>query len=229
MSQVRGIAAIVFDVLGTLVDESLGIRKAIRGAVPDADDTMADELLAVWQRHVTNAQQDIEQGRRSYINSDAIDREAAQLVADRAGINDPSRLARLATASRALPAWSDSVASLQRIARQFPVIALSNASHATLLHLSAQAGLSWHLALSGEAVRAYKPAPEVYQLAVDATGYPADHVLMVAAHAWDLRSAHAKGMRTAYVHRPVGEPPRDGDSFDGQFNDLADMAAALHY
>ena len=29
-------------------------------------------------------------------------------------------------------------------------------------------------------------------------------LLMVAAHAWDLRGAQAVGMRTAYVERPVG-------------------------
>ena len=50
---------------------------------------------------------------------------------------------------------------------------------------------------------------------------------MVAAHAWDLRGAQAVGMRTAYVRRPVGDPPRDTDTFDWQFDNLHELASAL--
>ncbi|MGH3587448.1 MAG: HAD-IA family hydrolase, partial [Pseudonocardia sp.] len=96
-----------------------------------------------------------------------------------------------------------------------------------LLRLGAHAGLRWHLALSGEAVRAYKPAPEVYRLAIDAAGCPPERVLMVAAHAWDLRGARAQGMRTAYVQRPVGDPPTSSDAFDGQFAGLDELVTAL--
>lgn len=50
---------------------------------------------------------------------------------------------------------------------------------------------------------------------------------MMAAHAWDLRGAQAGGMRTAYVHRPVGDPPSDADVFDGQFDGLDELVTAL--
>lgn len=43
---------------------------------------------------------------------------------------------------------------------------------------------------------------------------PAERVLMVAAHAWDLRGAARVGMRTAYVPRPVADPPLRSDRFD---------------
>lgn len=48
---------------------------------------------------------------------------------------------------------------------------------------------------------------------------------MVAAHAWDLRAAAATGMRTAYVPRPNGDPPADGDDFDLYAEDLVDLRA----
>lgn len=101
---------------------------------------------------------------------------------------------------------------LTRLARRFPVLGLSNASRATLLRLNAYAGLRWHQALSAEDARAHKPAPEVYQLAIDAAGCPPERVLKVAAHAWDLRGAQTVGMRTAYVQRPVGDPPKRTDT-----------------
>jgi 2-haloacid dehalogenase len=50
---------------------------------------------------------------------------------------------------------------------------------------------------------------------------------MVAAHAWDLRGAQAVGLRTAYVRRPVGDPPLATDSFDHHADGLADLVTAL--
>ncbi|TDQ55407.1 haloacid dehalogenase type II [Actinorugispora endophytica] len=227
MAGIRDIEAVVFDVLGTLVDEPGGLRAAIRDALPTSDDASADELLALWQRYVEREQHRIARGHRAYAGTEIIDAEAAQRVADHAGLTDPAAIARLATAGQRLPPWGDSVACLERLARRFPVLGLSNAGSTALLRLNAHAGLRWHQALSSETVLAYKPAPEVYQLAIDTTGYPAERVLMVAAHAWDLRGAQARGMRTAYVQRPVGDPPTNYDRFDWRFNGLDELATAL--
>ncbi|GGK19454.1 haloacid dehalogenase [Streptomyces camponoticapitis] len=227
MTEIRDIEAVVFDVLGTLVDEPGGLRAAIREALPEADDVAVDGLLTLWQRHVETEQRRIAQGQRPYANSETIDAEAAQRVADHAGLVDPTAVARLATGGQRLPPWDDSAAGLERLARRFPVLGLSNAGRTALLRMSAHAGLRWHQALSGEAALAYKPAREVYQLAISTAGCPPERVLMVAAHAWDLRGAQASGMRTAYVHRPVGDPPTSADAFDGRFTGLDDLATAL--
>lgn len=227
MTEIRDIEVVVFDVLGTLVDEPGGLRAAMREAMPAFDDAAVEELLTVWQRHVECEQQRIAQGRRAYANTEIVDAEAAGRVADRAGLADPAAIARLATAGRRLPPWGDSVAGLRRLARHFPVLGLSNASRTALPRLNAHAGLRWHQALSAEAVSAYKPAPEVYRLAVDTAGCPPERVLMVAAHAWDLRGAQATGMRTAYVRRPVGDPPAGSDVFDGRFDGLEELVTAL--
>ena len=75
--------------------------------------------------------------------------------------------------------------------------------------MNAAAGLRWHTALSTEAVRSYKPDPAVYRMAIECADRPPERMLMVAAHAWDLRGARAAGMRTAYLHRP-GRGRADG-------------------
>lgn len=227
MAKIRDIEVVVFDILGTLVDERSGLRAEIRDAAPASDDASVDELLTLWQRHVKLEQQRIGQGHRAYANTEIIDGEAAQRVADHAGLTDPATIARLATAGQRLPPWADSVAGLERLAQQFAVLGLSNASRAALLRLNAHAGLRWHQALSAEAALAYKPAPEVYQLAIDTAGCPPERMLMVAAHAWDLRGARARGMRTAYVRRPAEEPPTSSDVFDWRFNGLDELVAAL--
>ncbi len=204
-----------------------GFERKFATRCPRPTMRLVDELLTSWQQHVELEQQRIGRGRRAYVNTEIIDREAAQRAADHAGLTDPATIARLATAGLRLPPWGDSVAGLERLAQQFPVLGLSNASRTALLRLNAHAGLRWHQALSSEAVLAYKPAPQVYQLAIDTAGCPPERVLMVAAHAWDLRGAQARGMRTAYVQRPVGDPPTSSDVFDWRFNGLDELVTAL--
>jgi 2-haloacid dehalogenase len=226
MAGIRDIQVIVFDVLGTLVDEPGGIAAAIREATPDTDADV-EALVDLWLGHVEKEQARIVKGERAYANSQVIDAEAAQAVADRAGIEDPAAIARLAKAEQRLAPWEDSVAGLERLSWHFPVIGLSNASRAALLRLNAFAGLRWHQALSAESAGTYKPDPAVYRLALDAAACAPEHVLMVAAHAWDLRGAQAVGMRTAYIGRSVGDPPTGTDSFDGHFDGLEGLATAL--
>lgn len=227
MAGMPDVDAVVFDVLGTLVDEPSGLRAAIRDAVPEADEQTVGALLAVWQEQVESVQRGIANGDRDYVSSEVIDAGAARRVAAKAGLTDPAAIARLATAGQRLPPWADSVAALDQLARRFPLLGLSNAGHTALLRLNAHAGLRWHQALSAEAVPAYKPAPEVYQLAIDTAGCPPERMLMVAAHAWDLRGAQAAGMRTAYVERPAGDPPTGADTVDLRCGGLAELVTAL--
>lgn len=107
------------------------------------------------------------------------------------------------------------------------MVGLSNANHSALTRISAHAGLRWHQVLSAEDVHTYKPSPDVYRFAIANMGYSPGRLLMVAAHAWDLRGAQAVGMRTAYVERPVGEPPSAMDSFDLHARSLDDLAISL--
>ncbi|MEU4921761.1 haloacid dehalogenase type II [Streptomyces parvus] len=257
------IDAVVFDVLGTLVDEPAGLRTGIRALAPSSalDGPGTERLLLLWQRHIEREQGRIVDGDRPYLPSDALDREAAEIVARAAGAEvpaagaevpaagaevpaagaevpaagaevpaagaDPDAVESLARAARRLPPWPDTVAGLARLAERFPLIGLSNASRTALLELNAHAGLRWHQALSAEDARTYKPDPEVYRLAVTVAGLPPERLLMVAAHAWDLRGAQALGLRTAYVARPVGDPPTPSDRFDLYAQDLADLADQL--
>jgi 2-haloacid dehalogenase len=81
--------------------------------------------------------------------------------------------------------------------------------------------------LSGGLVRAFKPDPAVYQMALAVLEVEARDVLMVAAHPWDLRAAAEQGFATAYVARPGAEAPAAGDEFDVTVPDLAGLASLL--
>jgi len=195
--------------------------------LPDIDDAMTSELLDVWHRHIDQQQQEVLAGRRPYVNSSVIDLEAATRVAAEANIRDSDAVRSLAASGQRLEPWPDSVQALDRIASRFPVVGLSNASNSALTRISMHAGLRWHQVLSAEDAHSYKPHPDVYRLAITNADCSPDRLLMVAAHAWDLRGAQAVGMRTAYVERPVGDPPSAMDSFDLHATSLDDLATAL--
>jgi 2-haloacid dehalogenase len=166
-------------------------------------------------------------GRRPFASSSTLTLEAASAVVAEAGVGGEEQIQTLAAASERLTPWPDSVPALAQIASPFPVIGLSNASRRALARINAHAGLRWHQVLSAEDARTYKPAPEVYRLATTTMSCPPDRLLMVAAHAWDLRGAQAIGMRTAYVRRPVGDPPSPADAFDLQALSLSELARML--
>lgn len=222
------IDVIVFDILGTMVDAPGGIRRGLRTLLPNIDDARTTHLVEVWHTHVDEQQQEVLAGRRPYANSTVIDLEAATRVAAEAGISDADAVRTLADSGQQLDPWPDSVPALDRIASLFPVVGLSNASNSALTGISVHAGLRWHQVLSAEDAHSYKPHPDVYRLAIINAGCPPDRLLMVAAHAWDLRGAQAVGMRTAYVERPVGDPPSATDSFDLNAHSLDDLATRLH-
>lgn len=221
------IDAVVFDVLGTLVDQPGGIRAGVRGLDASLGDGEVENLASLWLRHIGLEHQKILDGDRPWVDGDVLDREAADLVVEAVGSADVGAAARLGLACRRPPPWPDSVAGLARLAERFPLIGLSNASRRGLLDLNANAGLRWHQALSAEETRTYKPDPAVYRLAVAVSGLPPERLLMVATHAWDLRGAQRVGLRTAYVARPVGDPPSASDRFDLYADGLSDLADQL--
>ena len=216
-----------FDVLGTMVDEPGGLRRGIRTLAPDVGPARAEALVARWLAYVAAEQRDMLEGRRPYAASTVLDLEAAGLVAAEAGMQGQEAVRDLAAAALRLDPWPDSVSGLARLAAAYPVAGLSNANRAALTEISEHAGLRWQHTLSAEDAATYKPHPEVYRLAVAAAACPPGEVLMVAAHAWDLRGAQAVGMRTAYVARPVGDPPHADDTFDFHAEGLHDLADQL--
>lgn len=216
---------VVFDVLGTLVDQAGSMRRRI-AEVTGLADGAAGDVVERWLAHVAEQEAAIREGGRRFAPSHELDREAVdRLVDDRLLPADAAT--NLTDVSERLEPWPDTVAGLDLLAADVTVLGLSNASRRVLAGLSARAGLRWHQVLSAQDVGTYKPAPAVYELALASTPSGPGTPFMVAAHAWDLRAAAATGMRTAYVPRPDGDAPREDDVFDLRATDLQDLRARL--
>ena len=219
---------LLFDVLGTVVDEAGSMRAELATTLEHAGvgREQAYALAAAWTGRFAALMTSIRDGA-PWRTTDELNAEAlADVVPD--GRRLPEATVRhLALVGHRLRPWPDSVQALRRFAQHFTIVALSNGNLSMLTDLFAGAGLTWHGVLSAEMVRAYKPDPAMYRLAVDQLALNPHRTLMVAAHPWDLRAAAAHGLRTAYIRRAgVGEP-RPSDTFDLTVPDLAALAAAL--
>jgi 2-haloacid dehalogenase len=223
-----GIRTLVFDVLGTVVDEagSIAAEAASALAAAGADPAQGRHLAEEWARRLDSLTALVIAGEIPWRSNDALRRAALHEAAGATDDGLPGRLLDdLATIGHRLRPWPDSAQALHALTGTFTVVALSNADLAQLADFSAAGGLAWHCVLSAELARTYKPDPAVYRLALDLLDLNPQQTMMVAAHPWDLRAAAAHGMRSAYVSRPGEGVPAADDHFDVYARDLADLAS----
>jgi 2-haloacid dehalogenase len=220
---------LLFDVLGTVVDESGSMHDELAAALDHAgvDREQADALATAWIGRFAVLMTPIVDGG-PWRTTDELNAEALVYALRDIGPRLPESTVReLALVGHRLRPWPDSAQALRELARRFTIVALSNGNLSMLTELFAGAGLTWHGVLSAELVGAYKPDPAVYRFALDQLALDPHRTLMVAAHPWDLRAAAAHGLRTAYIERAGEGEPLPSDRFDLTVRDLAALSAAL--
>jgi 2-haloacid dehalogenase len=95
--------------------------------------------------------------------------------------------------------------------------------------LLANAGLGgvFRAAISVDELKCYKPAPAVYQLAVDRLGLPKERIGFVSSNCWDACGAKSFGFRTYWINR-TGAPLDALDvTPDHTIARLTDLAALI--
>jgi 2-haloacid dehalogenase len=218
---------LLFDVLGTVVDEAGSMRAELAAALNQADaPRQAETMTDAWMQRFAALVSAIGVGA-PWRSTDDLNAEALGDVL-RGGPPLPEvTIRQLALAGHRLRPWPDSQAALRRLAARFTIVALSNGNLSMLTDMFAAGGLTWHGVLSGEMVHAYKPDPAVYRLALERLALDPHRTLMVAAHPWDLRAAATHGLRTAYIERAGEGAPAPADRFDLTVPDLAALAERL--
>jgi len=204
LSQIR---ALVFDVQGTCVDFYQPILRMGETA-NRAKDLKADwaALSTEWRDLYRETLDQFIGGTRPGLRVDKIYREALDRLLERHGLGhafSPAERDELNRVWSRRDPWPDSQEGLSRLRRLFTTATLSNAGMAAVIDVVKHAGLPFDAIMTAELAHSYKPAPAVYQLAVDYLGYEPDEILMVACHKYDLKGAHAFGLRTAFVTRPL--------------------------
>ncbi|QEH32227.1 (S)-2-haloacid dehalogenase 4A [Aquisphaera giovannonii] len=222
------IRALTFDVFGTTVDwrgtiiregERLGAAKGIQ-----VDWTAVADR---WARKYAEARN--RQG--PWLPLDQILRRAGGEVLEEFRIKGltPAEHESWSGLWSRLDPWPDTLPGLERLRSRYLLACLSNANTALSIALARHANLPWDQVLGPETVRAYKPSPRVYCMALRRLGLEGEEVMMVAAHLFDLEGAKALGFRTAFVRRAgedAGDPTK-APYVDLIAEDLQDLARQL--
>jgi len=221
---------VVFDIVGTLVDEVGTVTAATTAALGavGVDAGRSARIAHDWLAGFDAATGRIARGEQEWASDGEIRRRLLHqlLQADNVELA-PEAFDELATVARRLVPWPGAAAEVAALAELTTVTGLTNASLDQVAEISARGGLRWHAVLSTALARTYKPAPAVYRLAIDLLDLDPQRALFVAAHPWDLRGAAKEGFRTAYLPRPHADGPTVDDNFDLHLDSLAHLADLL--
>jgi 2-haloacid dehalogenase len=216
-AMLSGIRACVFDAYGTLFD--------FASAAAACGDVLGDDaarLTALWrEKQITYTWLRAVQGRHAdfwQVTGDGLD-----FALEAIGRSDPGLRERLMNLYLTLAPFPDAVDALRRVrASGMKTAILSNGSPAMLEPLVQAAGIGSLLdaVMSVEEAGVFKPAPEVYQLAVDRLG-------VTASNGWDAWAASAFGMRVVWCNRYSQPRERLPGMPDHEIRSLAELPALL--
>jgi 2-haloacid dehalogenase len=191
---------VTFDCYGTLIDFQIhGATRALLGDRIDAARMPAfladfsayrfDEALGAWKPY-----------------AEVID-TALRRCCRRWGV--PHRDADGRQLYEAVPTWgphADVPAALATLARELPLVILSNAADSQIGHSVARLGAPFHAVYTAEQARAYKPRLRAFEYMLDRLGCdPADVLHVSSSLRYDLMAAHDVGIRhCAHIERGHG-------------------------
>ncbi len=222
--RLAGIRACVFDAYGTLFDVASAVD-----ACRDAVGPEADRLNALWRdKQLAYTWLRAAQGRHAdfwQVTGDALD-----FALETCGIARPDLRRRLMDLYLGLKPYPEVAAVLARLkAAGLKTAILSNGTPAMLAALTSAAGLDalFDQVLSVEAVGVFKPHRQVYQLAVDRLGVPAEAIAFQSSNGWDVHAAAAFGMTVVWCNRTGQQRERLPGEPAAQVKTLAALPALL--
>jgi 2-haloacid dehalogenase len=222
------IDTVLFDVIGTLVDEDAATLDAAGRVAAAARLTAPRALRDHWVAALDRAMAEVVAGRAAWRPHVELVTDAAQeAVVALGGTWTEAAEAAAAALDREHVAWPEVPGATAALCEHVLVAALSNGDVDALARVAHAQRLCWDVVLSAGAVHTFKPAPRAYRYAVETLRLEPARTLFVAAHPWDLRAAAEHGFRTAYVARPGAEPPLATDAFDLHVADLDGLVAAF--
>jgi 2-haloacid dehalogenase len=126
---------------------------------------------------------------------------------------------------RLLSAYPDVPAALAALQGRKAI--LSNGSPDMLDPLVQQSGLKFDAVLSVDSLKMFKPAPEVYELAVNTLGVRKERIGFVTSNCWDALGAKSFGFRVFWINRGAAPLDRLGFEPDGVLRTLGDLPEIL--
>jgi len=213
--------ALVFDAYGTLYDVHSVIQRCDQ-LWPGKGTALsqlwrAKQLEYTWQRTLM----------RRYLRFSQITRDALEYAC--AALKLPLDGAKAETLWQEylrLAPYADVPGALQRFAGRKLAI-LTNGSPDMIEPLVQHSGLQFDAVLSVDAVKQFKPVPEVYQLAIDRLGVAKEAIGFVSSNCWDALGAKSFGFRVYWINRTGAPVDKLGFQPDGLLGSLGDLPEVL--
>ena len=187
--------ALVFDAYGTLYDVHSVVQRC-EGFFPGAGERLsqlwrAKQLEYTWLRSLM----------RRYVPFSTITREALSHACEALSLKlGVTPMEALMAEYNMLSAFPDVAPAFARWGRVRKAI-LSNGSRDMLEPLVRHSGLALDAVLSVDEVKVFKPAPEVYELAVRRLQLPKERIGFVSSNCWDALGAKSFGFTVFWINR----------------------------
>ena len=211
-------AALVFDAYGTLYDVH-SVQARCESFWPGKGGALSQlwrskQLEYTWQRSLM----------RRYVPFSAVTRDALAYACQALGLTLAAGQAEdLMQEYLKLAMFPDVAGALQKLAGKKAI--LSNGSPDMLLPLVSHSKLSFEAVISVDEAKIFKPAPEVYELAVKRLGTKS--IGFVSSNCWDALGAKSFGFSVYWINRTGA--PVDGLGFqpDAILKGLGDLPEIL--
>jgi 2-haloacid dehalogenase len=197
------VEALVFDAYGTLYDVH-SVMTRCESCWPGKGAQLsqlwrAKQLEYTWQRSLM----------RRYVPFSTVTREALAYACAALVLQlSVAQMEGLMGEYLRLATYPDVAHSLQSLKMKCAI--LSNGSPDMLLPLVEHSGLKLDAVLSVDEVKIFKPAPQVYELAVQKLAVPKDRIGFVSSNCWDALGAKSYGFTVYWINRAAAPVDRLG-------------------
>src|SRR5437870_2474825 len=211
------IGALVFDAYGTLFDVHSVVRRC-EGLWPGKGAQLsqlwrAKQLEYTWQRSLM----------KRYAPFSTVTRAALAYGCEALGLElTAERMEALMGEYLMLSLYPDVPHAIEQFAGKKAI--LTNGSPDMIAPLVAHSGLKFDAVLSVDKLKIYKPAPEVYGLAVKELTIPKEKIGFVSSNCWDALGAKAVGFTVYWINRLGAPVERLGFTPDTTIKSFLDLA-----
>ena len=207
--------ALVFDAYGTLYDVHSVIRRC-ETCFPGKGTQLsqlwrAKQLEYTWQRSLM----------QRYVPFSQVTREALAYSCAALGLSHREHEEALMAEYLRLAPFPEVPAALERLKMKRAI--LSNGSPDLLDPLVRNSGFKFDAVLSVDELKIYKPAPQVYGLAVNRLKVPKERIGFVSSNCWDALGAKSYGFRVYWINRGGAPLDRLGFAPDEQVKSVDEV------
>jgi 2-haloacid dehalogenase len=208
--------ALVFDAYGTLYDVHSVVRRC-ETCFPGKGNQLsqlwrAKQLEYTWQRSLM----------QRYVPFSTVTRDALAYSCAALGLDAAAHIDALMAEYLSLAPFPEVRGALSRLTVKKAI--LSNGSPDLLEPLVRNSNLRFDAVLSVDELKVYKPAPQVYELAVRRLETPKERIGFVSSNCWDALGAKSYGFRVYWINRMGAPLERLGFTPDAEIRSLTELA-----